>query len=74
MSHHHEPNGDEKEPDVDDESVAYWSTVNRRSCCDGFCGAMDCYRCRGSEALDVIFQKEDEEAEERKFARKDYNE
>ena len=28
--------------------------ARRYSCCDGFCGALDCYTCRGSSAVSYI--------------------
>lgn len=37
------------------------------SCTDGFCGAMDCQRCRGQEAIDNIEESEEEPAHERHF-------
>lgn len=30
-----------------------------RSCCDGLCGALDCVRCRGDEALEFISAEEE---------------
>jgi len=34
-------------------------------CGDGFCGALDCYTCRGDEAADVHWEESDEEFTQR---------
>lgn len=35
--------------------------INLRSCTDGYCGALDCVRCRGEDALDFIRAEETDE-------------
>ena len=45
---------------------AQWAEARWRAagCADGFCGAMDCYTCRGDEAADYYGNEEEEEEEE----------
>ncbi len=38
---------------------------SRLDCCDGYCGALDCYTCRGEEAIAF---REAEAAQEEKEA------
>ena len=46
---------------------AQWAEARWRAsgCADGFCGAMDCYTCRGSDAEDAYWEEGDEEFAQR---------
>ena len=46
---------------------AQWAEARWRAsgCADGFCGAMDCYTCRGSDAEDAYWEEGDEEFTQR---------
>lgn len=52
--HHPDEDFDFEERILDRQAIA------ARSCCDGLCGALDCVRCRGDEALRYIEEEREE--------------
>jgi hypothetical protein len=48
---------------LDPEDVALHQAkrnARRNSCSDRTCGALDCYRCRGEDAVDYLLTEEEE--------------
>lgn len=51
---------DEDFESLREERILDSRAIAARSCCDGLCGALDCVRCRGDEAVRFIEEEREQ--------------